>query len=74
MEGQDLMKGEHGGVGRVYRTESSWASRSSAGGVGNPGGYGAVHISGQYSNEGNSEMYKGNNGTRRIINIIFKSI
>ncbi len=71
MQERVQMKVEHGGVGRVYRTDSSWASRSSAGGVGNPGGYGAVHVSGALSNEGNSETYKGNDGTRRVTNIIF---
>ena len=60
------MKEDNGGVGRVYRTSSSWGGRASGGGTGNPGGYGAVHTTGSLSNEGNLEEYKGNDGTRWI--------
>ena len=67
MEEQVLMKVDNGGVGRVYRTYSSWGGRSSSGGTGNPGGYGALHTSGSLSNEGNMAEYRGSDGTGGLL-------
>lgn len=65
--------GGTGGMGRAYRSETTWRAREAAGGVGNPGGIGGRNTSGSKDNSGNDISLKGNNGTGGLL-IIWTSI